>query len=752
MKKILLITTLLLFTVNAFTQKLNKKEFEQAKRILPLEKDEAKKARLLNRVALYYIMRNESPNDIDSCSTFNRQSFNLGLKLKSKKIIAASMLIDGQIANRKKDKTLALKLKKKALNYAQKNGLKNQEAEAYVDMAYDFAEDYKSALPYIEKASQLFKASHDPYGEAETYYDIAFIYEEAKKPDSTFKYLQKSIKIKKTIYNYELYKDYSNLTRFYLKRGNFKEALDYGLQADLLAENEDADPKWRTLIYNLLAIINNALNHQDKSLDFFRKSIEMARKTKSAIYLETIQVNTAKSLYDNGRYKEALEILKTVKGDPEKDCRVRNLSLYMVLYSSVKKYDIARSYYDKVLKCEMNLKEKDYVYPIIIEYLLQTGQATKAYSYIDAIKKMQEGSSNLKAISIIEKTYSAVDSATGNFRGAFEHFKIYKSLNDSIFNTKSLQQYNDLQLKYDTDKKDKSIILLTQQGKLQKEIIRNASIVRYVFIGSIAVLLLFVLLLYNRSRLKQRAHKKLEYKQQQINEQNEALKKLLSEKEWLVKEIHHRVKNNLQIVISLLGTQSMYLDNEDALIAIQSSQHRMYAMSLIHQKLYQSDAIAFIDMFWYIQELARYLKESFVVDQNIDFKLDLECVDLDVVQAVPIGLILNEAISNSIKYAFTGKEKGEINIALKNIETNIYQLVIADDGVGLPEGFQSKDRESMGMNLMIGLTDQLNGSLELENDNGLVIVITFTKKGDLLTSQNHLINIQSEIQDTHVYK
>jgi two-component sensor histidine kinase len=738
MKKNLIIAVLLLFTVNAFTQKLTIKEFEQAKKTLSFEKDEAKKAKLLNRLAVYYIMRFDSPEDIDSCSVLNQQSLSLGLKLKSKKIIAASMLVDGQIANRRKDKVLAAKLKNKALEYAHKNGLKKQEAEAYLDMSCDF-DDYKDALPYVQKANQLFKASHDLYGEAETYYNIAFIYEEKKNADSTFKYLQKSVKLKKTIHNYELYKDYSNLTRYYWKRGNIKEALDHGLQADLLAENADAGPKWRTLIYNLLAIINNALNHQEKSLEFYKKSIEMAKKTKSAIYLETIQVNSAKSLYDNGRFKEALEILKTVKGDPTVDCKVRNLSMYMVLYSSIKQFDNARSYYEKVLKCEMNEKEKQYVYPIIIKYLIQTGQASKAYYYINMIQKM-EGSSNLKNLSIIERTFSSIDSATGNYHGAFEHFKNYKSLNDSIFNTKSSQQYNDLQLKYDTEKKDKSIILLTQHGKLQEEIIRNASILRYVFIGSICTLLLFVLLLYNRSRLKQRAHKNLEYKQQQINEQNEALKKLLSEKEWLLKEIHHRVKNNLQIVISLLGTQSMYLDNEDALTAIQNSQHRMYAMSLIHQKLYQSDAIAYIDMSWYIQELVRYLKESFAVDQNIDFKLDMECVELDVVQAVPLGLILNEAISNSIKYAFAGKEKGQINISLKNIESNSYQLLIADDGVGLPEGFESQERESLGMNLMIGLTDQLNGSLELKNNNGLTIVITFTKKGDLLNTNQNDVN------------
>jgi two-component sensor histidine kinase len=233
--------------------------------------------------------------------------------------------------------------------------------------------------------------------------------------------------------------------------------------------------------------------------------------------------------------------------------------------------------------------------------------------------------------------------------------------------------------------------------------------------------------LYKSFRLKKKKNEQLEIKRQQIEAQNELNKKMLLEKEWLLKEIHHRVKNNLQIVISLLNTQSAYLDNEDALLAIQNSQHRMHAMSLIHQKLYQSDNLANIDMSWYIFELISYMRECFDTDTKINFALETEKVYLDVAQAVPLGLIINEAINNAIKYAFPKDRKGKVTIELKNTGENNYKLVIADNGVGLPENFEDTERNSLGMNLMMGLTDQIDGEFEMKNDSGLTIKITFTK-------------------------
>lgn len=209
------------------------------------------------------------------------------------------------------------------------------------------------------------------------------------------------------------------------------------------------------------------------------------------------------------------------------------------------------------------------------------------------------------------------------------------------------------------------------------------------------------------------------------------IKKLYHEKEWMINEIHHRVKNNLQVVISLLNTQSAYLDNKDAILAIQNSQHRMHAMSLIHQKLYQSENLATIDISWYIYELVKYLSDHFDVEKKINFEIDTEKLELDVAQAVPLGLILNEAVSNAIKHAFPDGEKGIIKISLKKMHAETNELTIADNGIGLAEDFKSENSNSLGMNLMIGLTDQLGGTFDYKNTNGLTIIITFIKNNKI---------------------
>jgi len=250
--------------------------------------------------------------------------------------------------------------------------------------------------------------------------------------------------------------------------------------------------------------------------------------------------------------------------------------------------------------------------------------------------------------------------------------------------------------------------------------------------GAIAVPL--VGLVYNYFHLKKRSKRILEEKQEEVNAQNILIKKISAEKEWLLREIHHRVKNNLQIVISLLNTQSAYLDNADALVAIRNSQNRMYAMSLIHQKLYQSDNLAEIDMKWYIKALVNYIMECFSTERKIQFTLATDDIKLDVVQAVPLGLILNEAISNSIKYAFPEDKKGSVHISFLAIGNDICELKVTDNGVGLPEGFDPDHTQSLGMSLMTGLTEQLNGQINMWNENGLVLHVSFKRHNELIES------------------
>jgi two-component sensor histidine kinase len=185
---------------------------------------------------------------------------------------------------------------------------------------------------------------------------------------------------------------------------------------------------------------------------------------------------------------------------------------------------------------------------------------------------------------------------------------------------------------------------------------------------------------------------------------------LLTEKEWLLKEIHHRVKNNLQVVMSLLNSQAAYLSDDTALSAIKESQHRVHTMALIHQKLYQSEQIACVDMPSYINEVVGYLQESYSHPRQILFKLNVEPIELDVTQAVPLGLIINEAIINAFKYAFPGGASGTVALSLHRLGESTFQLTISDDGIGLPAGYDPARSRSLGMTLMHGFSGQLGAS------------------------------------------
>jgi len=213
--------------------------------------------------------------------------------------------------------------------------------------------------------------------------------------------------------------------------------------------------------------------------------------------------------------------------------------------------------------------------------------------------------------------------------------------------------------------------------------------------------------------------------QQIVDDRSACLEQVNEERDWLIKEIHHRVKNNLQIVISLLNTQSAYLSSEEAREAIKNSQHRMYAISLIHQKLYQADSLSTIDIPLYISELVTYLKEEYDVSENITFKMEMVPLNLDVAYAVPLGLIINEAISNTLKFAFPESGPGQLTIRLESADQVNYLLEIADNGIGLPGEFDIDRHDSLGTSLMAGLSTQLRGVFNMKNDDGVVVTLAF---------------------------
>lgn len=206
----------------------------------------------------------------------------------------------------------------------------------------------------------------------------------------------------------------------------------------------------------------------------------------------------------------------------------------------------------------------------------------------------------------------------------------------------------------------------------------------------------------------------------------DTLEVALKEKEVLLSEIHHRVKNNMEIVSSLLELQSADLVDERALQLLRSSQNRIRSMALIHETLYQSEDLARVDFGDYLRTLVADLYNLYGVSPDaIEVKIDVDHILLGIDSAIPTGLIINELVSNSLKHAFPAGRRGEINIAFRLDDDSQYRLTVGDNGIGFPKSLDFRNTKSLGLKLVNALTAQLKGRIEVDRSGGTAFKITF---------------------------
>ena len=214
-----------------------------------------------------------------------------------------------------------------------------------------------------------------------------------------------------------------------------------------------------------------------------------------------------------------------------------------------------------------------------------------------------------------------------------------------------------------------------------------------------------------------------------ITEKTKSTNELINtvqEKNILLKEVHHRVKNNMQIISSLLNLQIEHIDNDDSVNILKESQNRVKTMSMIHEKLYQTKNFNSIDQSEYITSIINGLLYSYSVNKRIFPLIDVDPVNLNIETSVPCGLIINELVSNSIKHGFPNNMSGTILIALKPVE-NGFELKIADNGVGFPKDINFKKTHTLGLELVNNLVTQLDGEIEMESSDGTEFKITFSE-------------------------
>jgi two-component system, sensor histidine kinase PdtaS len=310
---------------------------------------------------------------------------------------------------------------------------------------------------------------------------------------------------------------------------------------------------------------------------------------------------------------------------------------------------------------------------------------------------------------------SRSEAALGNYGQAYDYLLKSKTISDSIFAVNKAKLTQELEVQYQTQKKEADLRIKEENILFLHQ---RAELIRTVTILIVALLAVIIGLLFWLFRAKLKSNRLITHK-------NELLQQLVKDKSWLLKEMHHRVKNNLHTIMNLLEFQSVYL-HDDALDAIRNSQSRIFSMSLIHQKLYQSDDDAkTIDMASYIPELVAYLKDCFGRRQNLHVNIHMDrSVICYVEDAVPLGLIINEAVTNSMKYAFKNDQNGKIDITLRATGTDKYELIIADNGTGLSKDFNLDTATTLGFQLIKGLSEQLEAQLQVINEDGLKIILS----------------------------
>lgn len=239
-------------------------------------------------------------------------------------------------------------------------------------------------------------------------------------------------------------------------------------------------------------------------------------------------------------------------------------------------------------------------------------------------------------------------------------------------------------------------------------------------------------------QLNQKLETLVDQRAAQLRLSNQQLKNSLHEKETLLKEVHHRVKNNLNVIISLLSLQSKLFNDPKVIEVFENSKNRIYSIALVHEQLYQSQTLSQINCRDYIRQLVSSLFYSCDDSSGqIQLNFDMDEIYLNIETAIPCGMIINELVTNTIKYAFPNQQSGEIKIVFKQDRLQRYNLSIQDNGIGLPDGFNWETSTSLGLTLVRLLIKQLEGTIELQQSyQGVTFYIKFHELKSKITSHS----------------
>jgi two-component sensor histidine kinase len=547
----------------------------------------------------------------------------------------------------------------------------------------------------------------------QTAYDIANGYER-NQPDSARKFLDLALPIAQKTNNKK------DLGRWYMKsaalqrdRTNYEEAINSCQKAIGYFESIN-DKVGVGRVYNTLGLTYKKMGDAQKVEVITRKGLEYALKSVQILESEKDTTSIGSSYNNLGIIYRDLKEFENAKKAYLSGLKSKNAQYYGTLNANLgqliidndKNYDEAILYLKKALQIHEKNSDKNGIEHVYRNLGLSYQRKKDYKQALEYGQKSLEIALQIKDVHRLFNSYKVLaetQEAAGLYKEAILSLKTFKKLEDSTLKAEKFKAIAEMETKYETEKKEIQIKALDKENSL-----KNKQLL-WAIIGLSVLGILLVISLWLYQKLKER-NQKIETQSKQLSN--------------LMKELHHRVKNNLAMVSSLLSIQSRKLEDKEAAKAVREGQLRVQAMSMIHQRLYKTDDISTLNMQSYLKDLAENLIQIYGFSKS-DFNLEIqtENPELDIDLAIPIGLIVNELITNAMKYAYVEIKKPSLKIDFKNL--NGIFLKIKDNGIGFD--FTQKKKNGFGQDMIVGLTKQIGGKSNFYNENGTVFELEVAK-------------------------
>lgn len=573
---------------------------------------------------------------------------------------------------------------KTALALARKSNDRMREGDClkHIGICYDYKGDLDSCFYYVNQSIDVFAGLGQTEEHAMAIADIAIAYYVRGNYEMALRYYFKSADLLKNVKSRHLAKTLNNIGLLYKARKDYDNAIRYFKESVSIKE-EHGDEGGLVNTYMNIGSMYQSKKQADSALLFAQKCFDLAKKLNRTDDMAGASGNKGEALFALGRFEESemafKEGYRLAKTSDCHNCMPGILHGLAELYVQKKQYSQALELlYTAVEMCRTGNK---------------TQQLTRLYNDLSDCYR-----------------------AMGDFRMALKYRDSLNELSDKVLNEENIRQINELSTVYETAEKEKKILALDlEKNSSIAEALRRKEERNYFIIATLLVTALAVVAF--------RAYASNKKKKELLNRQNIVIEASLRDKEILLKEIHHRVKNNLQMVSSLLSLQTDYIKDEYALDAVKESRNRVHSMALIHQNLYQEDNLTGIAVDEYIGKLCDNLFQSYNIKPGrVNLVKEVEALTLDVDVVVPLGLIINELITNCLKYAFPGNREGMIKLILKEDNKQL-RLFVYDNGIGFLKNPVNEVPSTFGFKMIHAFVQKMKGQLNIYTEDGARVEI-----------------------------